>query len=243
MDFDGYSDASLLALMAIQEEEEDAEIAKEALGELFERHSQFLTPVVTRVFGSMLGGAKAAEDMVVEVFWRVYEHCGRAGAKDKHYGRTGAKDKADDFESKFHGADLDRSRKSVRAWLSRVAENMFRDLLRQSERAEEFQLDGEVISLLEAPDDAPQLSPERVELVGKALEALTEVERDALVACLPWYDPATGEFDMGKDARIVAESLGKTVGSVKKARRRAVDHLRELGLPLPSLASKESRNE
>ena len=228
MDFDGYSDASLMALMAMQNE--DSDTAREALGEFYERHIGFLAPVVERVFGNQLGGPQAAEDLTSEVFWRAYEHCGRAGAEGS--------DKS--FEEDYHASDPEQSRKSVRAWLSRVAQNMFKDLLRQQATSiEEPEDDRQAFLELRRPESEPPMSPEAVQLVQGALDELTVKEREALMACLPWFDPNSGYFEMGKDAPAVAESLGMSVDNLKRNRLRAVKRLRSLGLQSPIPLIKE----
>ena len=224
MDFDGFSDASLMVFMAMQGEDPDT--AQEAFGEFFERHIGFLGPVVERVFGTQLGGPQAADDMTVEVFWRAYEHCGRADV---------------DFEKDYHDSDPERSRKSVRAWLSQVAQNMFKDLLRQqSTSIEELEHDRQASLERQQPAGAHQLSPDAVQLVQGALAELTEKQRQALEACLPWYDTSTGRFEMGKDAPAVAESLGMSVESLKKNRLRAVRRLQALDLQLSTQLTENS---
>lgn len=229
MDFEGYSDASLMALMAMQGEDPDT--AREAFGEFFERHKGFLAPVVARKFGAQLGGPQSADDMTIEVFWRVYEHCGRVGAEknDKN------------LEEDYHGSDLERSKRSVRAWLSQVADNMFKDLLRrQSASIEELEHDRLDFLQRQRPESESPMSPEAVLLVQGALDELTDKEREALVACLPWYDPSTGHFEMGKDAPAVAESLGTSVDNLKRNRLRAVKRLQALGLQFSTLQTESS---
>ena len=152
----------------------------------------------------------------------------------------GAEAGATNLEEDYHGSDLERSRRSVRAWLSQVANNMYKDLLRQqSTNIEELESNWQVFLDRQHPESRPLMSPEAVQLVQVALDELTAKEREALEACLPWYDTNSGRFEMGKDAPAVAESLGTSVDNLKRNRLRAVKRLQALGLQPPILQTKE----
>ena len=213
MDFDDHSDASLMAVMAMQANEPDA--ARGAFDTFYRRHVDYLHRQLEQVVGKSLGGAAYVDDLVIMTFLRTFKHCSQRGLDG---GR-------DNLKSSFERATPEQSRRAIRAWLGTVANNLFKDSLRARDRQPFEALHEDVEDSQSSRDDIP-VSLELVALAQAALDDLPPAAKRAFVACLPWYDPKTGNFDMGDDAKAVADSLDTNVGALKTARLRALKKLK-----------------
>lgn len=105
------------------------------------------------------------------------------------------------------------------AWLYRIAYARTVDVLRQARRRHSVPLDEGHLGALEPPDEAIMSRLAYHEIKG-AMDNLTREQR--LVLCL--------RFDEDRSLAEIAESLGRTIGSVKALQHRGLTRLaQELG--------------
>ena len=100
------------------------------------------------------------------------------------------------------------------AWLYRIAYARTVDVLRQSRRRHSIPLDERQVGTLEPPDEAIMSRLAYLEIKG-AMGMLTREQR--LVLCL--------RFDEDRSLAEIAESLGRTVGSIKALQHRGLTRL------------------
>lgn len=113
------------------------------------------------------------------------------------------------------------------AWLYRIAYARTVDVLRQARRRHSVPLDERQLGALEPPDEAIMSRIAYHEIKG-AMDILTREQR--LVLCL--------RFDEDRSLAEIAESLGRTVGSVKALQHRGLTRLaQELGSHGPLVAA------
>ena len=113
------------------------------------------------------------------------------------------------------------------AWLYRIASARTVDVLRQARRRHSVPLDERQLGALEPPDEAIMSRIAYHEIKG-AMDILTREQR--LVLRL--------RFDEDRSLAEIAESLGRTVGSVKALQHRGLTRLaQELGSQAPLVAA------
>ena len=85
LDFGGETDADLMAYMAMADQDPSA--ARDAWGEFYRRHVQYLYAMCDRAYGEVLGGEAGAGDIVAETFRRAFRAAGRfdAGAMTRKH--------------------------------------------------------------------------------------------------------------------------------------------------------------
>lgn len=137
---------------------------------------------------------------------------------------TGDPDLAADIAQEAFVRLLERrpSREAARPWLFRVATNLVRDRARQTKRRGILRMRGRAMLSVADPPPAPDDVVDREgagRLVRKALEALSEKEKTALLM-----------REEGFAHREIAEALGTTTGSIgtllARALRKAADRLK-----------------
>jgi DNA-directed RNA polymerase specialized sigma24 family protein len=218
MDFVKDTDADLLCYMTMQAD--DPATARAAWGEFFIRNRVYLFNIVRRQYGRRLGGDEGAEDLVAEVFHKVFRwagrHGGKVGALDRFWVDGGAE------SEKF--ALVQRR---VRLWLGRMAVNRFKDALRAEDPATELELivDGDGIR----PFTSTALTaPETLAKLEAAIATLNPKDEEVLRVSLNWYDPEAGAFFFRPgEAEALARSLGLEVDALRQRRHRALKRLKE----------------
>lgn len=168
--FDGETDADLLTMIGWRQEDEPG--ARQAWAEFYNRHFNFLAAACLDAYRKQIGDT-GVEDLVNETFLQVFLHGAETFRTDE--------------------SDPDTIRKLVRAWLCKVAHNLFLMERRgcQKRKVTAF----EDIDLIPF-DPRPELSPERVAncaRVREVLDSLTERERDVLFSRFWNYDPDGGK--------------------------------------------------
>lgn len=165
----------------------------EALGLLYDRHGHVVLALLTRI----LGDREGAEDLLQEVFLRVWQQA-------KTY---------------------DETRGAVRCWLNGIAHNLALNELRRRGRRPQRQLraagedQGDVyISVVDPTPGPDTCACLRVRDVGmaRALEQLPRAQRDVLAL-----------YAAGFSQSEIAAKLGEPLGTVKSRMRRALCQLRE----------------
>jgi RNA polymerase sigma-70 factor (ECF subfamily) len=100
------------------------------------------------------------------------------------------------------------------AWLYRIAYARTVDVLRQSRRRHSIPLDETQLGALEPPDEAVMTRISYLEIKG-AMGVLTNEQR--MVLCL--------RFDEDRSLAEIAQSLGRSVGSIKALQHRGLTRL------------------
>jgi len=172
-------DDELLAL--IRAREQDRQAAEDAWVELYGRHVRFVYSQVQNA-GSLIGRALGVEDIVEQVFQRVW-----LGAADRF--TPGQYENADD------------ARRHVLAWLGRIATREFQKAL--ASRGAEYipARDPCNIVKLESPANEIEPSSDAARLKSIAEDVLSADELEIVWLKMQYYDQSTG------DSRVPPEEL------------------------------------
>ena len=212
-DLTGAPDEDLLALMARQDDEESAAIARAAFDAFYKRHERFVYYACRRRFSGFIDEA-TTEDLVDDTFIRVYE-------------------RAETFRPS-ESSDPDKRRGWVRAWLITIAANLLRSSFRANAGAIEVQLTDEEWSQLDEDTcGGTSAEPEPLEnqLVREAFEQILNAKQKLVVeATLDSYKVDSGRKQQrlsNEDSKALAEKLGTTPEDVRQTRKRAYKKMRE----------------
>jgi RNA polymerase sigma-70 factor (ECF subfamily) len=127
-----------------------------------------------------------------------------------------AEDLASEVFTRLLGALRDKSapQKTLRGWLFSVANIVVKDHFRKKYRSEQIQLNEGIPSHADSPDQVVDmmLSQERLH---EAMSTLTEDQQNVIAL----------RYGYGMAIRDVAESLGKSEGSIKMLQARAISAL------------------
>lgn len=218
MSFDKDPDADLLGYMA--EQTRDAAFAMEAFGEFYARHCAYLFGVVNRAYGRKLGGEGGAADLVQRTFERAYRWAGKHAGDSKALAR-------------LKGPTPEDARLRTRAWLGKIAENLFKDALRATKRSPVVELTDELLATVPSaePDEDVDLSglpPGARAVLAEELAALKPDDLEIITMSLPWYDPKSRQFALAPgEAEKLATSLGIEVDALRQRRYRAMKRLKD----------------
>jgi DNA-directed RNA polymerase specialized sigma24 family protein len=166
----------------------------------------------------MLGGEEGAADLVQRTFERAYQWAG------KHAGDSKAL-------AKLKGPTPDDARLRIRAWLGKIAENLFKDALRAAKRSPIVELTDELFATVPSaePDediDLSDLPPGARVVLAEELAALKPQDLEIITMSLPWYDPKSRQFALAPgEAEKLAASLGIEVDALRQRRHRAMKGL------------------
>jgi len=204
--FAGDSDEDLIFYMSLQSEDPSA--AEDAWEEFFFRHREYVLGVCGR-FRAILGDL-GVEDLAQDTLVRVFQ-------------------KAHTFKP-LNCGDTNRERARIRAWLGKIANNLFFSTLRRHPS----------ISYVDDPHaDAPEaLTPEepspepgqsdRLPLLREGLGTLTEREREILLASYAGYESGADCHRMSSDeVKALEERFQTTAVNIRQIRSRALDKLKQ----------------
>ena len=210
MDVTSADEAELLAAMTVRAA--NVGEARDAWGELFERHRRYVFVVVSRAYGSFLG-EDGTVDLVCDTFRRAFEWAGR-------------QENSDEVRAQFTGKDPDSTRRRVLGWLGAIAKQLFRDRYREesASKDEAAQFFDQWRSAQEHPAETGDSI--QVAHIETALSSLGAAEAEALRVSLPWYDPESRTFNVprGEAARLAAE-LQTTPDTLRQRRHRAIKRI------------------
>jgi RNA polymerase sigma factor (sigma-70 family) len=190
---------------------EDPSAARDAWAEFYGRHVDFLYAVCSHAYGRILGGEAGVGDLVTETFHRAFRNAHRFDA-------AGIEDPAQ------------LSRRS-RAWLGRIAQRLFQDVLRSRRRVRTVHLDPEIWQQIpERPAPAPR-DEELIDRVSGAIDSLSEREQIVIRTTLQWYRAGAAHQRLPHDVVAdLAATLETTPENLRQIRRRALAKIRrELG--------------
>jgi RNA polymerase sigma factor (sigma-70 family) len=211
-DLTGAPDEDLLAWMAMQDDEESANLARAAFAAFYERHEEYVYKRCRWRFSSFIDEA-ATEDLVDDTFLRVFEKAGTFRPSES--------------------SDSDLRRGRVRAWLVTVAANILRSSFRANAGAREVQLtDEEWARLDENTCGGVSVEPEPLEhrLVWEAFEQLNDKQKLVVETTLDSFKVEPGRKQQklsNEDSKALAEKLGTTSEDVRQTRKRAYKKMRE----------------
>jgi len=193
MEFEDETDADLLVYMTT-----DDPRASEAWSVFYQRHAPEVYRRLRHRFGDQLGD-HGVMDLHSETFQRAFK-------------------KAVKFEPK--STDPGIQARQVIAWLCRIANRLFLNMLREQAKLPTKPL----------PDDLPEpkageAAPDRWVLVAREVidNVLNDLERTVLLETANWMDTATGKSNMPRGvAKAFADRLGTTVANIRQIRRRTL---------------------
>ena len=190
------NDEDLLIYMSMRAD--DPAVARAAWAEFFRRHAKYLYRRCRRFTKNVLDEA-GTNDLVQETLIRAYD---RAGT--------------------FNGAgikDTQRLERRTRAWLGRIALNIFRDILRDREGRREVPLDEND----PAPEPEPRqtsLTSARRQLIDEAIDSLSEREQIVLRTVFQYFEP--GKNLPRPVIEDLANSLKTTSDNLRQIKSRAL---------------------
>jgi RNA polymerase sigma factor (sigma-70 family) len=197
------SDEDLLVFMTMRGD--DLEVANAAFAEFYERHVHYLFRRCRGATSRILDEA-GAWDIVQETFIRAYE-------------------RAVTFDSEGI-TDPDRLQRRVRAWLGRIAVNIFRDMLRGRSSVREVSLEDQEIA--KEPETEPSTPSANRKLLDEAIDSLSEKEQRVLRTTFQYYQPGKQHQRLPNDvAEDLAKELGTTSDNVRQIRHRALGKIKE----------------
>jgi RNA polymerase sigma factor (sigma-70 family) len=205
-DFADESDADLMVYMSMAAD--DPAAAQDAWAEFYSRHVDYTYAVCLRAYGGVLCGDTGVADLVTETFRKAY--------RNAHLFDAGGIEEAV------------RLRHRVRAWLGRIAQRLFQDILRARRRLETVHLAPEMWQQI--PDSQPRTaeSGELVERVQEALGELSEKEQLVIRVTFQWYRPGQAHQRLPNDVVAdLAQTLATTPENLRQIRRRALRKIRE----------------
>lgn len=188
----------------------DGEEGRSAWEEFYSRHVGFIYGTLKKRWGSVLDRADI-EDVVQDTFIRAHRLC-----------HTYDAGKSDEDRPESH----DRSRRAVRAWLGKIAENCLRDHLSRQDRWAANNL-GELAETV--PDSSGSSDPgPKTKAIAKALSGLSEREQDVIRTTMLFNKPGEEHQRLPDDvSRELARRLDTTNTNVRAIRSRAMKKLTE----------------
>jgi len=199
------SDEDLIFYMSLRSEDPSA--AEQAWEEFFFRHREYLLGVCSR-FRDTLGDL-GVEDLAQDTLVRTFQ-------------------KAHTFRPLGCG-DSNRQRARIRAWLGKIANNLFFSTLRRRPSitfADDPHSDVPEPLVLDEPCSEPGES-DRLPLLREGLATLTLREREILLASYAGYESGVQCHRMSTDdVKALAERFQTTPVNLRQIRSRALDKLR-----------------
>lgn len=194
------TDEDLLVFMTMRKE--DPSVANEAWAEFYRRHIDYMCEKCRAVCKGILAGS-GPEDLAQLTFIRAYERA---------------------ITFKTGGvSDPDMLRLRVRAWLGRIAQNIYRDMLRGRKDSKELAVDEE--ELEEAPEQvqaAPTTSSYK-RVLDEAIDALSEKKQHVLRVTYQYNQPGKKHQRLPNHvAEELAKTLNTTSDNIRQLRRRAL---------------------
>ena len=202
------SDAVLLTMMA--QRHTDAATARMAWEEFYHRHCPYLYAVACKVG---IVNASDRYDLVHETFLRVFE-------KANTFKGDGTTDSA-------------QSRIQVRAWIGRIAHNLFQDMLRKhgclrllGDRAAAIQDDAKARPQSVGSDEPP--SP-AMQAILQAIDSLSAREQEIIRVTWQYYTPGQKQQRLPHDVVAqLARDCNTTPENMRKIRERAMRKIKAM---------------
>jgi len=199
------TDEDLLVYMTMRADE--PLVANEAWAEFFRRHIDYMYGKCRDVCRGVLAGS-GPDDLAQLTFIRAYE-------------------KASTFKS-GEIKDPDMLRLRVRAWLGRIAQNIYRDMLRGRKDSKELAVDRE--ELEEAPEQvlaAPTTSTHK-RLLDEAIDSLSEKKQHVLRITYQYNQPGKKHQRLPNQVtEELAKTLNTTSNNIRQLRRRALQDVNQ----------------
>jgi RNA polymerase sigma factor (sigma-70 family) len=195
------NDEDLLIYMSMRAD--DPAVARAAWAEFFRRHAKYLYRCCLRFTKNVLDEA-GTNDLVQETLIRAYDRAGTFNA-------AGIK-------------DTERLERRTRAWLGRIALNIFRDMLRDRDGRREVPLDEND----PAPEPEPRqtsLTSARRQLIDEAIDSLSEREQIVLRTVYQYYEP--GKNLPRPVIEDLANSLKTTSDNLRQIKSRALRKMKQ----------------
>ena len=190
-------------------------IAREAFGEFYRRHADWLCRRLSRTHAfRLLNSRDAVQDVVQDTFCRAYKG-------------------AHTFNPKLV-TDPRRIEALVRGWLGGIANRVIADMLQRSEPVamEPIGLEPRQAVWGEATDE-PAVELPIVRALQEELQKLSPLQQDILAATELYYQPDTTYQRLPNGVtRKLADKHGTSSDNIRQVRRRTMARLRQTLLPL-----------
>lgn len=194
------SDEDLFVYMTMRAD--DPSVANAAWAEFYQRHFEYLYRRCCRLSRGILD-EPGARDLVQDTFIRAYKKA-----------------------STFNGdgiTDPDRLQRRTRAWLGRIAQNIFRDMFRGREGIREVPLDENELGSEPEHVQSSSLTLANRQLLDEAIDSLSEREQIVLRTTFQYYQPGKQNQHLPHDVvEDLAKSLKTTSDNVRQIRSRAL---------------------
>lgn len=196
-EFDNHDDEELLEYMVLRNE--DPALSMEAYGEFYKRHVNYLYNVCLRKHFDYIGEEKVM-DLVQNTFKQAFE-------KAKTY--KPIKDKGTD-------------RMQVRAWLGKIAENIYIDAIRNENKIRYVRLSDEQWENQPEITKTQPLSPSQELLLKTIEDCLSERELEVLRLTADFYKPESkNQYTQRGEIEGLAKRFQTTSENIRQIRSRA----------------------
>ena len=200
---------------------EDPAAAQAAWAEFYARHVDYLYAVCLRGYGDLLTGDTGVGDLVTETFRRAFRGAHLFNADGDQ--------------------DPERLRRRTRAWLGRIAQRLFQDILRKRRRLDLVHLEPELWERIPERTVEPAPNPELIDRVAAALNQLSEKEQIVIRTTFLWHQRGNAHQRLPNDVVAdLAETLQTTPENLRQIRRRALVKIRESVGPMRALRPDEA---
>lgn len=197
------TDYDLLVYMTMRED--DPSVAEEAWAEFYRRHIDYMYEKCRQVCRGILAGS-GHDDLAQLTFIRAYERASTfrsAGTKDP-----------------------DMLRIQVRAWLGRIAQNIYCDMLRGRKDSAELAVDKEELEQKPERVQAAPTTSTYKRLIDEAIDSLSEKKQHVLRVTYQYYEPGKKHQRLPNHvAEELAKTLGTTSDNIRQLRRRGLQEV------------------
>lgn len=197
-------------LLYMDEKKDDPENAKRAFGEFFIRYENFVGDLCSYILSNLVNG-KSHEDLVMEVFYRIYE---KAGTFD--WGKAN---------------NTSEVRKSIELWITRIAKNMAIDWRRNEDR-ESSKLEEYSPIFQEQKNGTPTswhpLDKQAHEVLSEEFDKLSDRDKEIVKQSGLYFNLQKGKSDMPSEViEQIVEEYDTTPENIRQVRFRFMKRVKE----------------
>lgn len=194
-------------LIYISMKKEDPVSANIAFNELYYRHAKYLYNILIKQEPSLLRSGEI-NDLLQDTFLRVYEKAGT-------FKSTGVKSHKE-------------AEAIVRAWMGRIAINIFLERCRQKKKNKQEYPDNIEWEDIPSRPGSVNIKTEEKQIIEKALYTLSERDKAIILASFQYYDFEEGDFKIPKEElNALCDRFQTTRDNIRQIRKRALQKIKE----------------